>query len=70
MQWSTRSFPKSSLVIEFVAYGTAIRVGERSSPLVDPDVLVMLNDNDKGPRRDVLRDSTFARTYSNSELSG
>jgi uncharacterized protein YbjQ (UPF0145 family) len=68
-----RSDVWGSHVIEFVAYGTAITVGSGSSPTVDPEVLVMLNDTrsederDHDTRWDAGVDHTFDRAGSHAE---
>jgi uncharacterized protein YbjQ (UPF0145 family) len=53
-----------SHVIEFVAYGTAIKVGRPSPAPFDPEVLVMLNDPEAG--RAPTRADTFGRALGNS----
>jgi uncharacterized protein YbjQ (UPF0145 family) len=60
-----RSDVWSSHVIEFVAYGTAITVGDGTSPLVDPEVLVMLTDRETPPGR--VQGHTFDRAGSHAE---
>jgi uncharacterized protein YbjQ (UPF0145 family) len=60
-----RSDVWGSHVIEFVAYGTAITVGRDSAPSLEPDVLVMLNDSDRGAERS--RDHAFDRSDSRAE---
>ncbi|HEX3794298.1 MAG TPA: heavy metal-binding domain-containing protein [Acidimicrobiales bacterium] len=49
----------SSHVIEFVAYGTAITLGEKTALSAVPDILVLLNDRATTPTS--TRSSTFAR---------
>jgi uncharacterized protein YbjQ (UPF0145 family) len=60
-----RSDVWGSHVIEFVAYGTAIKVSSGSAPSLDPDVLVMLNDTE-GDRAG-SRAHTFVRPDSRQE---
>jgi uncharacterized protein YbjQ (UPF0145 family) len=48
-----------SHVIEFVAYGTAIKTGSRWPDAVDPDILVLLNDNEP---QEISKTSTFDRS--------
>jgi uncharacterized protein YbjQ (UPF0145 family) len=53
-----------SHVIEFVAYGTAIKTGGQWPGPLDPDILVLLNDNDPA---EMVKTTTFDRTSATSE---